>query len=161
MATPTLKVLPAVDDARLIKADKAHYMHGYHMFDEHAEQGALNIVSGDGAYIYDAQGNRFLDAVGGMWCTNIGLGREEMALAIADQVRQLAYSNPFSDMSNNVAIQLCEKLASLAPGDLDHVFLTTGGSTAVDTAYRLIQYYQNCRGTVSYTHLTLPTSDLV
>ncbi len=97
-------------------------MHGYHVFDEHAEQGSLNIVAGDGAYIYDTQGNRFLDAVGGMWCTNIGLGREEMAEAIADQVRQLAYSNPFSDMSNNVAIQLCEKLASLAPGDLDHVF---------------------------------------
>jgi adenosylmethionine-8-amino-7-oxononanoate aminotransferase len=83
-------------------------MHGYHVFDEHAEQGSLNIVAGDGAYIYDTQGNRFLDAVGGMWCTNIGLGREEMALAIADQVRQLAYSNPFSDMANNVAIELCE-----------------------------------------------------
>jgi adenosylmethionine-8-amino-7-oxononanoate aminotransferase len=88
-----------------------------------------------------------------MWCTNIGLGREEMALAIADQVRQLAYSNPFSDMANDVAIELCEKLASLAPGDLNHVFLTTGGSTAVDTAYRLIQYYQNCRGKPHKKHI--------
>ena len=88
-----------------------------------------------------------------MWCTNIGLGREEMALAIADQVRQLAYSNPFSDMANPKAIELCEKLASLAPGDLNHVFLTTGGSTAVDTAYRLIQYYQNCRGKPHKKHV--------
>ncbi len=153
MATPTQHIFSAAEESRLVKADKAHYMHGYHMFDEHAEQGSLNIVAGDGAYIYDTQGNRFLDAVGGMWCTNIGLGREEMALAIADQVRQLAYSNPFCDMSNNVAIQLCEKLASLAPGDLDHVFLTTGGSTAVDTAYRLIQYYQNCRGKPEKKHI--------
>lgn len=153
MATPNKAfVAPAANDA-LVAADKAHYMHGYHVFDEHAEQGALNIVEGEGAYIYDTEGNRFLDAVGGMWCTNIGLGREEMALAIADQVRQLAYSNPFSDMANNVAIELCAKLASLAPGDLDHVFLTTGGSTAVDTAYRLIQYYQNCRGKPHKKHV--------
>ncbi|MGO4004126.1 aminotransferase [Pseudomonas fluorescens] len=153
MAIPTDDFFAHFDQAKLVKADKAHHMHGYHVFDEHAEQGALNIVAGDGAYIYDTEGNRFLDAVGGMWCTNIGLGREEMALAIADQVRQLAYSNPFSDMSNAVAIELCEKLASLAPGDLDHVFLTTGGSTAVDTAYRLIQYYQNCRGKPEKKHI--------
>jgi adenosylmethionine-8-amino-7-oxononanoate aminotransferase len=153
MATPTRTVFSPAEESRLVRADKAHHMHGYHVFDEHAEQGSLNIAAGNGAYIYDTQGNRFLDAVGGMWCTNIGLGREEMAGAIADQVRQLAYSNPFSDMSNNVAIELCEKLASLAPGDLDHVFLTTGGSTAVDTAYRLIQYYQNCRGKPEKKHV--------
>ncbi|MCU1748075.1 aminotransferase [Pseudomonas sp. 6D_7.1_Bac1] len=153
MATPTQDFFATFEQTKLVKADKAHYMHGYHVFDEHQEQGALNIVAGDGAYIYDTEGNRFLDAVGGMWCTNIGLGREEMALAIADQVRQLAYSNPFSDMSNAVAIQLCEKLASLAPGDLDHVFLTTGGSTAVDTAYRLVQFYQNSRGKPQKKHV--------
>ncbi|UVL87226.1 aminotransferase [Pseudomonas sichuanensis] len=153
MATPIRKLAATVDNDRLVQADKAHYMHGYHVFDEHAEQGALNIQAGEGAYIQDTEGNRFLDAVGGMWCTNIGLGREEMALAIADQVRQLAYSNPFSDMANPKAIELCEKLASLAPGDLNHVFLTTGGSTAVDTAYRLIQYYQNCRGKPHKKHV--------
>ncbi|MBC9251219.1 hypothetical protein A9179_13120 [Pseudomonas alcaligenes] len=153
MAIPTQAFFDGFAQADLVAADKAHYMHGYHVFDEHREQGALNIVAGDGAYIYDTQGNRFLDAVGGMWCTNIGLGREEMALAIADQVRQLAYSNPFSDMANSVAIELCQKLASLAPGDLDHVFLTTGGSTAVDTAYRLIQFYQNCRGKPEKKHI--------
>lgn len=153
MATPTQAFFDGFAQADLVQADKAHYMHGYHVFDEHREQGSLNIVAGEGAYIYDTQGNRFLDAVGGMWCTNIGLGREEMALAIADQVRKLAYANPFCDMANNVAIELCRKLASLAPGDLDHVFLTTGGSTAVDTAYRLIQYYQNCRGKPHKKHV--------
>jgi len=153
MTTPNAEFFNKFDNAQLVKADKAHHMHGYHVFDEHRQNGALNIVAGDGAYIYDSEGQRFLDAVGGMWCTNIGLGREEMALAIADQVRQLAYANPFSDMANAVAIELCEKLASLAPGDLDHVFLTTGGSTAVDTAYRLIQYYQNCRGKPQKKHI--------
>ncbi len=133
-------------DADLVRADQAHYMHGYHVFDDHRVNGSLNIAAGDGAYIYDTAGNRYLDAVGGMWCTNIGLGREEMARTVAEQTRLLAYSNPFCDMANPRAIELCRKLAELAPGDLDHVFLTTGGSTAVDTAIRLMHYYQNCRG---------------
>lgn len=153
MTTPNPTFFAQFDEQQLVAADKAHYMHGYHVFDEHREQGSLNIAAGDGAYIYDTAGNRYLDAVGGMWCTNIGLGREEMAQAIADQVRQLAYSNPFSDMASTPAIRLCEKLASLAPGDLDHVFLTTGGSTAVDTAYRLIQFYQNSRGKPDKKHV--------
>lgn len=141
------------DDAAITESDKAHYMHGYHVFDEHRESGALNIAAGEGAYIYDTEGNRYLDAVGGMWCTNIGLGREDMVEVIADQVRNLAYSNPFCDMANVTAIELCDKLAELAPGDLNHVFLTTGGSTAVDTAFRLIHFYQNSRGKHEKKHI--------
>ncbi|AOE86556.1 aminotransferase [Pseudomonas sp. TCU-HL1] len=153
MNKPNADFFAQFDNERLMAADKAHYMHGYHVFDDHRENGALNIAAGNGAYIYDTAGNRYLDAVGGMWCTNIGLGREEMADAIAEQVRRLAYSNPFCDMANVTAIELCEKLAELAPGDLNHVFLTTGGSTAVDTAYRLVQYYQNCRGKPEKKHV--------
>lgn len=153
MTLPNPEFFAQFNHAQLDAADKAHYMHGFHMFDEHREQGSLNIATGDGAYIYDTHGNRYLDAVGGMWCTNIGLGREEMADAIANQVRQLAYSNPFCDMANVTAIELCAKLASLAPGDLNHVFLTTGGSTAVDTAYRLVQFYQNSRGKPTKKHI--------
>jgi len=141
------------DHDKLDAADKAHYMHGFHMFDEHREQGSLNIALGDGAYIYDTHGNRYLDAVGGMWCTNIGLGREEMADAIANQGRQLTYSNPFCDIANVTAIQLCANLPSRAHGDLDHVFRTTGGSTAVDTAYRLVQFNQNSRGKPTKKHI--------
>ncbi|ROM49393.1 aspartate aminotransferase family protein [Pseudomonas canadensis] len=153
MTLPNPEFFTQFNHKQLDAADKAHYMHGFHMFDEHREQGSLNIAAGDGAYIYDTHGNRYLDAVGGMWCTNIGLGREEMADAIANQVRQLAYSNPFCDMANVTAIKLCAKLANLAPGDLDHVFLTTGGSTAVDTAYRLVQFYQNSRGKPAKKHI--------
>ena len=71
MATPTRKLAATPINDLLVQADKAHYMHGYHMFDEHAEQGALNIEAGEGAYIYDTEGNRFLDAVGGMWLSLI------------------------------------------------------------------------------------------
>ncbi|MBN0056431.1 aspartate aminotransferase family protein, partial [Pseudomonas aeruginosa] len=84
----------------MVRADQAHYIHGYHVFDDHRVNGSLNIAAGDGAYIYDTAGSRYLDAVGGMWCTNIGLGREEMARTVAEQTRLLAYSNPFCDMAN-------------------------------------------------------------
>ena len=140
-------------DNSLREADKAHHLHPYHVFDDHRVNGALHIASGTGAWIEDTQGNRYLDAVGGMWCTNIGLGRKEMADAIAEQVLQLGYSNPFADMANPRAIELCRKLAELAPGDLNHVFLTTGGSTAVDSAIRLVHYYNNCRGKPEKKHI--------
>jgi len=141
------------ENAELVADDKAHYMHAYHTFDDHRVNGALNIAAGEGVYLYDAAGRKYLDAVGGMWCTNIGLGRKEMADAIAKQAMQLAFANPFADMASVPAIQLSKKLASLAPGDLNHVFLTTGGSTAIDTAYRLVQYYQNCRGKHEKKHV--------
>ncbi len=88
-----------------------------------------------------------------MWCTNIGLGSEEMADAIADQVRELAYSSTFTDMTNAPSAGLAVKIAELTPGDLNRVHLTTGGSTAVDSAFRLIQYYQRSRGKPEKRHV--------
>ena len=130
----------------IIERDKRHHLHPYQVFDAMEANGALPIASGIGARITDTDGMEYLDAVGGMWCTNIGLGREEMVGAIADQVRKLAYSNPFTDMTNEPSANLAAKLAELAPGDLNHVFFSTGGSTAIDFAYRLIQLYQGTRG---------------
>ncbi len=94
----------------------------------------------------DANGGRYFDAVGGLWCTNIGLGRREMADAISEQVMRLAFSNSFVDMTNDPAALLSARLAQLAPGDLNRVHFTTGGSTAIDTAARMVQYYQHCMG---------------
>ncbi len=111
------------------------------------------MKSGQGCYLTDEYGKRYFDAVGGMWCTNIGLGREEMADAIAQQVRDLAYANPFVDMTNEPASRLAAKLAELAPGDLNHVMFTCGGSTANDLAYRVIRMYQHARGTPKKHHI--------
>jgi adenosylmethionine-8-amino-7-oxononanoate aminotransferase len=91
-------------------------------------------------------GRRYLDAVGGMWCTNMGLGRKDMAQAIAEQVERLAFSNSFVDVTNEPSARLSAKLAELAPGDLNRVHLTTGGSTAVDAAVRMVWDYQSCMG---------------
>ncbi|MEX2964131.1 aminotransferase [Microbulbifer sp. TYP-18] len=137
----------------LVEKDKAHFTHPWTVFDVYNHQGALPIGRAEGCYIYDTDNNRYLDAVGGLWCNNIGTGREEMAEAIAEQVRRMSYSSPFVDLTNVPATLLAEKLASLAPGDLDHVFYSCGGSTAVDTAFRLIHYYQNCRGKHHKKHI--------
>jgi adenosylmethionine-8-amino-7-oxononanoate aminotransferase len=117
--------------------DRRHHVHPFHNFVSNDEEGCLIMDKGKGAYIQDIDGKEYFDAVGGMWCTNIGLGRQEMADAIAEQVVDLAYANPFTDMSNQPAAKLSAKLAELAPGDLNHVFFTCGGSTANDGAFRL------------------------
>ena len=133
--------------------DRRHHVHPFHHFASHDEHGALIIDEGSGAYLKDIDGNKYFDAVGGMWCTNIGLGRDEMTEAIAGQVSKLAYANPFTDMSNEPAARLSAKLAELAPGDLNHVFYTCGGSTANDGAFRLIQMYQGARGKKQKKHI--------
>lgn len=138
---------------RIIDTDRRHHLHPWQMFDVFSEEGALPIAKGQGAIIWDTDGNRYLDAVGGLWCNNIGLGRGEMADTIARQVREMSYANPFVDMTNVPAAKLAEKLAELAPGHLNHVLFTCGGSTAIDSAYRTIQMYNHCRGNHDKKHM--------
>jgi adenosylmethionine-8-amino-7-oxononanoate aminotransferase len=134
------------DTAGLVAADRRHLVHPYQVFDTYLVDEVLPIAAGAGAELIDSEGRSYLDAVGGMWCTNIGLGRDEMADAIADQVRRLAYANPFTDMTTAPAVRLAERLARLAPGDLNRVFFTCGGSTAIDATFRTIQFYQHALG---------------
>ena len=140
---PAAATLP---NEALWEMDRAHALHPWTNFGPFEKEGALVITRGQGAWLWDAAGNKYFDAVGGLWCTNIGLGRREMADAIADQAERLAFSNTFVDMTNDPAARLAAKLAELAPGDLNRVHFTTGGSTAVDTAVRMVSYYHHARG---------------
>lgn len=130
----------------LWEMDRAHSLHPWTNFGPFEREGALVITRGQGCHLWDAEGRRYFDAVGGLWCTNIGLGRREMAQAIADQAERLAFSNTFVDMTNDPSARLAAKLAELAPGDLTRVHFTTGGSTAVDTAARMVGYCQHSLG---------------
>lgn len=141
------------DTAALVAGDRASLVHPYQQFDTYLTDPVLPIAKGAGARLVDTDGTEYIDAVGGMWCTNIGLGREEMAEAIGQQVRDLAYANPFVDMTNQPAVVLAEKLAALAPGSLNHTFFTTGGSTAVDAAFRLVHFYHHCTGHPEKRHV--------
>jgi adenosylmethionine-8-amino-7-oxononanoate aminotransferase len=136
----------AKSNEALWEMDRAHTLHPWTNFGPFEDKGSLIFTRGEGCYLWDADGRKYFDAVGGMWCTNIGLGRREMADAIADQVMRLGYSNFFVDTGNDAAAMLAAKLAELAPGDLNRVHFTTGGSTAVDTAVRMVSFYHHARG---------------
>ena len=100
------------------------------------------VTKSEGIYVYDSEGNRLIDAPAGMWCVNVGYGRREIVDAMAKQAMEMPYFSPFS-MGAEPASVLAEKLAELAPGDLNHVYFTTGGSTAVDAALRFLGFYNN------------------
>lgn len=130
----------------LMEMDRAHALHPFSHFESFNRDGALVVMEGTGARLKDATGNEYFDAVGGLWCTNIGLGRDEMADAIADQVRKLSFSSTFTDMTNETSALLVSRLSELTPKGLNHIHFTTGGSTAIDTAVRMVHYYQASRG---------------
>lgn len=147
----SLDQTPSAED--LWAMDRDHALHPWTQFGPFQREGALVIARGQGCHLWDAAGRQYLDAVGGLWCTNVGLGRRDMAQAIAAQAERLAYASGFVDMTNDRAAQLSARLAEIAPGDLNRVHFTTGGSTAVDTAVRMVWYVQSCRGLPKKTHI--------
>ncbi|MDG4774883.1 aspartate aminotransferase family protein [Solwaraspora sp. WMMD792] len=98
------------------------------------------IVRGDGAYVWDSEGRRLLDGLAGLFVVNAGHGRTELAEAAAKQASELAYF-PIWSYAHPTAIELAERIAALAPGDLNRVFFTTGGSEAVESAWKLARAY--------------------
>jgi len=115
-------------------------------FPSFEKKGAMVIAEGKGAYVFDVDGTRYLDGIAGMWCVNIGHGNEEVAAAIGEQARRLAYYNTFVDTTSPPAAELAAKLADLAPANLNRVFFDTGGSAANDTIVRTIHFYFNRLG---------------
>jgi adenosylmethionine-8-amino-7-oxononanoate aminotransferase len=98
------------------------------------------IERGEGAYVWDSHGKRYLDGLSGLFVVQAGHGRQEMAEASAKQAAQLAYF-PLWSYAHPAAIELAERLASYAPGDINRVFFTTGGSEAVESAWKLARQY--------------------
>ncbi|MEX0283409.1 MAG: aspartate aminotransferase family protein [Paracoccaceae bacterium] len=130
--------------AELQQLDAAHHMHPFTANGELAAKGARVITRAKGVMLTDSDGNEILDAMAGLWCVNIGYGREELAEAAARQMRELPYYNTFFQTTHVPAIALAAKLAELAPGDLNHVFFAAGGSEANDTNLRMVRtFWQN------------------
>jgi adenosylmethionine-8-amino-7-oxononanoate aminotransferase len=103
------------------------------------------IVRGEGAYIYDAQGRRYLDALAGLFVSQLGHGRTELAEAAARQAKELAFM-PLWSYAHPTAIQLAERVAQHAPGDLNRVFFSSGGGESVETAWKLAKNYFKLTG---------------
>jgi adenosylmethionine-8-amino-7-oxononanoate aminotransferase len=132
-------------DEDLATWDREHNLQPWAEVTSWQEADMMPVKSAKGIHIWNGDGKRFIDGPGGMWCMQIGYGRDEMAEAIAEQVRNMVYHSPWMATSDPTAM-LARRLAEMAPGDLNNVHFTTGGSTAVDTALRTVQFFNNQLG---------------
>jgi putrescine---pyruvate transaminase len=103
--------------------------------------GEFVLTRGEGVHVWDASGRRYLDATAGLWFTNVGHGRSELAEAAADQIRRIAAYSTFGDVAIDTTVRLAERLAELAPVPDSRIFLTSGGSDSVETAAKLARRY--------------------
>ncbi len=127
----------------------------WHPFaDMHAVRGAeLVIARGEGAYVWDAEGRRYLDGTASLWCVNVGHGRGEIVDAVAAQMRTLATYQAFGPFANAPALRLAERLSELAPVDDARIFFGSGGGDAIDTAAKLARRYFAATGAPERVHL--------
>ncbi len=103
--------------------------------------GAFVVARGDGAYVYDTAGTRYLDATAGLWFANVGHGRAEIADAVAAQLRTIAHYSNFGDLTEPPVQELAEKLSTIAPVPGSKIFFTSGGSDSIETAAKLARRY--------------------
>ncbi|MGK8500351.1 aminotransferase family protein [Nocardia asiatica] len=115
--------------------------HGFADMGAVERDGAFVVARGDGAYVFDQEGNRYLDATAGLWFANVGHGRGEIADAVAAQLRKIAHYSNFGDITEPATQELAERLSGLAPVPGSKIFFTSGGSDSVDTATKLARRY--------------------
>lgn len=137
----------------VLKQFNEHLLHPWSNLPKLGEDKTTSvIVRGEGAYIYDDKGQKLLDGPAGMWCMQTGYGRQEIADAVSEQIMTLGYSSGFSVL-NSPEAELAQRIASETPGDLNRIFFTTGGSTAVDSALRMCQLANNIKGCPERKHI--------
>jgi L-2,4-diaminobutyrate transaminase len=132
--------------ASLEDLDRRYAIHPFTSIPAHDVGGPVMMVEGSGCTLTDSAGNRYLDAMAGLWCVNIGYGNEEMADALRAQASRLAYYHTFSSMANDVSTRLAARLVDTAPVPMARVFFGLSGSDANDTEIKLVWYYNNIIG---------------
>ncbi|PTL90967.1 aspartate aminotransferase family protein [Halomonas litopenaei] len=132
--------------ARLKELDREHHLHPFTDFKALGEEGSRIIVDAEGVYIQDADGHRILDGMAGLWCVNLGYGRQELVDAASEQLTQLPYYNNFFKTTHPPAVELAETLCRLAPAHMNRVFFTGSGSEANDTVLRMVRRYWALKG---------------
>ena len=121
--------------------DKDHYLHPFTDHKDLHEKKSRIITRADGSYIFDADGNKILDGMSGLWCVNAGYGREELVEAAAAQMRELPYYNSFFQCAHPPSIALAKKLQEVTPAHMNRVFFTGSGSESNDTIVRMVRRY--------------------
>ncbi|MDX6467626.1 MAG: putrescine---pyruvate transaminase [Gaiellaceae bacterium] len=113
----------------------------------------LVLVRGEGVFVWDEQGRRYLDGASSLWYANVGHGRREIAEAVAAQLAELETFHVFGEFANRPALEVAERLAGLAPQPGSKVFLTSGGGDSIESALKLARLYHDVRGEPGRTHL--------
>ncbi len=125
--------------------DNDHFVHPWEGMEHKGHNERTFAEGGEGIYVTTETGQRLIDGPAGMWCVQIGYGNTDIPEAMAKQALEMAYFSPFNN-ANSVPAKLAHEIAKRTPDDLNQVFFTTGGSTAVDTALRFVQFRNNVLG---------------
>jgi len=147
-----LGILEAGGGTEAIQSKDNKFIHPWEDLKNLGENKRPVLTRADGIYVYDSDGNKYIDGPAGMWCVNVGYGRREIADAVGKQLAEMPYDSPWS-FTNVPAAQLAERLTAHTPGDLNHVFFTTAGSLAVDSALRFVMFYNSILGRPEKRHI--------
>ena len=126
--------------------EASHHLHPFTDFQALNKKGSRIITKAEGVYLEDSEGKRILDGMAGLWCVNMGYGRQELVDAATRQMQQLPYYNLFFQTSHPPAAELATLLAEITPSHLNHVFFTGSGSECNDTVLRMVRRYWQLLG---------------
>lgn len=132
--------------SELQSLDKAHHLHPFTNFKKYRQTGGRIISRAEHIYIYDSDGNQFLDGMSGLWCCNLGYSQPEIVDAVTEQFSQLPYYNNFFNCSNEPSVKMAKVLVDITPEQFNHVFFTNSGSEANDTNIKLLHRYFDLLG---------------
>lgn len=132
--------------------DGAHHWHPFTDTVDLAAKGARVITEAKGVWLTDSEGHQILDGMAGLWCVNVGYGRDEIADAISAQARKLPYYNTFFQSTHPPVAEFSEALCAQAPAHMNRVFFTNSGSESNDTVFRLARVYWDCKGKPTKKH---------
>jgi putrescine aminotransferase len=158
------------DIPSLRRLDQAHHLHPFTDHRAMYREGTHIVRSAKGCTLVFEDGREVLDGLAGLWCVNVGYGREEIAEAVAEQMRAVAFYPSFFNTTTEPTIRLAARVAALAPARLNHAIFSNSGSEANETALKLIRGYWKLRGrrektkivarTFAYHGVTLATTSL-
>ena len=126
--------------------DIAYHLHPYTNAVAHEEQGPHIIAGGDGIYVIDDSGKRYIEGLAGLWCTSLGFSEHRLVEAAARQMREIPYYHNFAHKTTPPVIELAERLIAMMPVPMSKAFFTNSGSEANDTQVKMIWYFNNARG---------------
>lgn len=126
--------------------DIASHIHPQSNLSNHERTGPMIMSHGEGIHVFDHAGNKYIDAVAGLWCASLGYSDQALIDAATRQLKKLPYFQTFASKSNEPAIELASRLLAMAPVPMSKVLFQNSGSEAIDTAMKLVWYYQNIRG---------------